>query len=95
MSRTRKQTLIIGLSVAAVLFGPGLFHLASLSWKQQCLERKQRELEAARRQLAAEHARLTSDPVYVEGLIRSTFKVAKPGELVVPLETNESSTKTR
>ena len=85
----KRKAWLIGLSVVVVCFGPGAFQLTRLSWKQHVLARKQRALEAARQQLATERERLTSDPVYVEGLIRSTFKVAKPGELVVPLDSNE------
>jgi len=85
----KRQAWLIGLSVVVVCFGPGAFHLTRLSWKQHVLARQQRELEAARRQLATERERLASDPIYVEGLIRSTFKVAKPGEYVVPLTPDE------
>ena len=76
--------------MAAVLFGPGLAHWAWLSWRERALERRLRELDALRQSLADEQQRLTGDPTYVEGVIRSTFKVAKPGEVVVPLESNSS-----
>ena len=82
----KRQTLLISLALAAALvFGPGLAHQLWLSWKQYKLDRELRNLQAAHQALVKEHERLTSDSVYVEGLIRSTFKVAKPGELVVPL----------
>ncbi len=50
------------------------------------MHRRLQQLEAFHRALTEEQQRLTSDPVYVEGLIRSTFKVAKPNELVIPKE---------
>jgi two-component sensor histidine kinase len=50
------------------------------------MHRRIQRLEAVHRELTDEQKRLTSDPVYVEGLIRSTFKVAKPNELIIPRE---------
>ena len=84
-----KQTAwIVGISALALAaFGPGLVHLAQLSWKQHVMDRRLDELEATHQQLLEEHRRLTTDPVYVEGLIRSTFKVAKSGEFVILPET--------
>ena len=43
------------------------------------------------KQLAQEQVRFQLDPTYVEGLIRSTFKFAQPGEYVIPLESRPSS----
>ena len=40
--------------------------------------------------LSRTHERLMTDDDYVEGLIRSTFKFARPGELVIPLEKSDS-----
>ncbi len=37
-----------------------------------------------------EQQQLMSNPIYVEGLIRSTFKVAQPDEYVVPLNDRSS-----
>ena len=54
-----------------------------------------RELKAQHERLSAEQARLASDPTYVEGLIRTTFKVAQPGEYVVPLEDPKKTSRTR
>ena len=82
-----KSRWIAGLSlVGLILFGPGLLQGTWLSVKQWRLERRLRELKAQHERLSAEQARLVSDPTYVEGLIRTTFKVAQPGEYVVPLD---------
>jgi len=88
----KRNVRLIGLIVVALLvFGPGIVSLLHMAWKRHVMDRKLRELETLHQELANERERLTSDPVYVEGLIRSTFKVAKPGELVVPLDSEEST----
>ena len=71
---------------ALVLFGPNLFRLARLSFEQRQLDRRLAELAVERDQLNQEQKRLQSDPTYVEGLIRSTFKVSGAGEYVIPLD---------
>jgi cell division protein FtsB len=60
--------------------------MARLSWEQRRLDRQLAQLKAAHAQLTAEETRLRTDPAYVEGLIRTTFKYAKPGEFVIPLD---------
>ncbi|MBI4003544.1 MAG: septum formation initiator family protein [Candidatus Omnitrophica bacterium] len=82
-------------ALALILFGPGAVWLIRMEFKQRRLDRQLAELKATREQLAAEEARLRSDPAYVEGLIRTTFKFAKPGELVIPLESSSSDDKAR
>ena len=84
----KARRLGLSLIVLAVLVGPGLCHLVCLSWWRHTLQRKQHALETAHQELARERERLTSDSTYVEGLIRATFKLAKPGELVVPLDSD-------
>lgn len=88
--RIRRRGLVVGL-VGAVLFGPGLYELARLSLRQRRLDRELARLSADHERLLRERTRLESDPAYVEGLIRATFKVAKPGEYVIPLEPSSSS----
>ncbi len=73
-------------AVGALAFGPGLVEQAQLAWKRHRMEARLRTLDRASHELTEEQRRLTSDPVYVEGLIRSTFKVAKPNEYVVPID---------
>ena len=88
-TRTR---CIVGLSLTALaLFGPGLYEWIRLSLEQRGLDRQLAELAARHEQLVQEQERLQSDPAYVEGLIRSTFKLAKPGEYVIPLDTTSQS----
>jgi hypothetical protein len=82
MKLTRRR-LVAGACVIVALFGPGVFQWLRLSWHERVLDRRLRALEATHQQLSDEQQRLASDPVYEEGLIRSTFKMAKPGELVV------------
>ena len=85
--RRKRRAWAAGIGVfAAAVFGPGLVQLARLSWQQHRLDRRLAQLSAKRERLAQEEQRLTTDPTYVEGLIRSTFKLAKPGELVIPLD---------
>ena len=72
--------------IGLLVFGPGMFHLARLSLMQRRLDRRLADLSAQHDRLTQEQARLQSDPTYLEGLIRSTFKVAKPGEVVIPVD---------
>ena len=91
--RTRWMVAVAGIGL--LVFVPGLIELIRLSMEQRRLDHRLAQLEAERTRLAKEQERLESDPAYVEGLIRSTFKVAKPGEVVVPLDSDEKSRKAR
>ena len=73
-----------------VVFGPGLYHLARAQWTEWRLDRTLASLATRHEQLVQERVQLTSDPLYVEGLIRSTFKVARPGELVIPRKVQQA-----
>ncbi|MBI3320983.1 MAG: septum formation initiator family protein, partial [Candidatus Omnitrophica bacterium] len=84
-SRRRRWALWLGL-MGLALFGPGLYEWVRLSLAQWRLDRRVAELEERHEALTQERQRLESDPSYVEGLIRSTFKVAAKGEIVIPLE---------
>ena len=82
----RAGTWWVAAGVAAgVVFGPGAVEWVALSMKQRRLARRVEALSIRPQQLQEERARLESDDAYVEGLIRSTFKVARRGEYVVPL----------
>ena len=83
----KRTAWLVGVGVGLIVFGPGLLAHLRLGWQRYQLDRSLRNLETTKQQLLDERERLTSDPVYVEGLIRSTFKVAKPGELVIPKDT--------
>ena len=83
--RRRRWAFWLGLTALA-LFGPGLYELARLSLAERRLDRRLAELAKRHDALAQERQRLESDPAYVEGLIRSTFKVVGKGELAIPLE---------
>ena len=86
-----RSTWLLGLSASgAIIFGPGLVQQTQLALRQRAVTRELKRLEAAHQALLEERRHLTSDPVYVEDLVRSTFKVAKPGELVVPLDDDGS-----
>ena len=88
----KRARWLIGLGLVGLfLFGPGLVALLRLSMKERQLDRRLRELQREEVRLRAERQRLESDPTYVEGLIRSTFKHAKPGEYVIPLDAAPSS----
>ena len=86
--RLRRWAGPCGLA-ALLLFGPGAFHLARLSVTQWRLDRRLAALQHRQEQLTQEQERLTNDPTYVEGLIRNTFKLAKPGEYVIDLQDAE------
>ena len=89
-ARTRAAAAMAGLAVLA-LFAPLLGHIASASLEEWRLDRRLAELRREHAQLTEERQRLQDDPTYVEGLIRSTFKLAKPGEIVIPLSSTGSS----
>ena len=84
--RSRRRWLLGFGAVLLVAVGPLLWQLLQLTWTRHAQQRRLQQLKAFHQQLTEERGRLTEDPVYVEGLIRSTFKVAKPGELVIPKE---------
>ena len=86
---------LIGVSVVGLLFGPGAVDLMRLTVQQRRLDRQLAQLQTTQEQLTAEEARLRSDPAYVEGLIRTTFKYAQPDELVIPLDAGASKGKAR
>ncbi|MBI4343680.1 MAG: septum formation initiator family protein [Candidatus Omnitrophica bacterium] len=88
---SRARWVVVVSSVAALLFGPGAAQQAWFSVKQWRLERRLHALQVRHAQLLAERQQLESDPAYVEGRIRATFKVAKPGEYIVPLEEAKTS----
>ncbi|MBI4598077.1 MAG: septum formation initiator family protein [Candidatus Omnitrophica bacterium] len=83
-------TFAIAVGLIALVFGPNTYHLIRLYWLEHRLDRRLAELSKQQEQLLAEQQRLASDPTYVEGLIRSTFKVAKEGEIVIPLNDEHS-----
>ena len=76
----------IGLVTAAVIFGPGLVQWGQLSWRERQLDWRLARLSAERERLTRQQERLETDPGYMEGLIRTTFKWAQDGELVIPLD---------
>ena len=78
------------IGIALLIFGPGLWQLAHLSLTEYQLDRRLARLARERQRLTDERQRLQHDPAYVEGLIRSTFKLAQPGEYVVPLDSSQS-----
>ena len=83
--RVRRWTTAV-LVTAAVIFGPGLVQWGQLCWRSRQLDRRLARLSAERERLTREQERLETDPGYVEGLIRTTFKWARDGELVIPLD---------
>ena len=96
MSHRSRRSWGLGMTLAgAVLFGPGLAALIRLSWEQRRLDRQLAALTTRQEQLATEQERLEQDDAYVEGLIRTTFKLAQPGEYVIPLTSSESNGKSR
>ena len=91
----RNPWIRVAAVIAILAFGPGLLHLLQISWQQHAADHRLHRLEATHRALVSEQEHLTNDPVYVEELARSTFKVAKPGELVVPIDSARPERRTR
>ncbi len=81
----RRWTFGVLIAVAAI-FGPGLAQWVRLSWRERQLDGRLVRLSAERERLTQEQQRLETDPSYVEGLIRTTFKWAQKDELVIPLD---------
>ncbi|MBI4342610.1 MAG: septum formation initiator family protein [Candidatus Omnitrophica bacterium] len=86
--RLRRKRQVQGAAVllGLAVFGPGAYQWGQLSLEQRRLDRQLAALTAEQERLTREQQRLESDAAYVEGLIRSTFKLSQPGELVVPLD---------
>lgn len=76
--------------MAALVFGPGAAQWVWLRRREHVLDQRLRVLEARHAELNAEQQRMASDPVYAEGVIRSTLKLSKPGELVVRVDDSSS-----
>ena len=90
----RRLRWAIGLGVAALaVFGQSLYEWVRLSARERQLDRQLTAVTAQHERLAQEQQRLQSDPAYVEGLIRSTFKLAQPGEYVIPIDSNQQSSR--
>ena len=69
--------------------------MARMMARQRKLDRRLAELASRKARLTEEQKRLETDPGYTEGLIRSTFKMSLPGELVVPLSKDASQSSKR
>ena len=83
----KRTRWFIGLGVlVTALVGPGIIDLARLTHQQHQLDRQLEALRLEHERLLAHRERLQTDPTYVEGLIRTTFKQARPGEYVVPID---------
>ena len=65
--------------------------MARMMARQRKLDHQLAELASRKESLTQEQKRLETDPGYMEGLIRSTFKMSQPGEYVIPLASNSSS----
>ena len=91
----RRSSLIATGVLLGFALGPVCLQWIHLQGVQWTLDRRLAQLTAQRAQLIQEQQRLQSDPAYVEGLIRSTFKVSQPGEYVVPLDAAPTRDKTR
>ena len=83
--RVRRWSCAAGLALA-VLFGPGMVEWGRLNWQTRRLDRRLAELDQERARLTETRKRLETDPGYVEGLIRTTFKWAQDGELVIRMD---------
>ena len=83
---TRTRWLVGVSLVGLVVFGPGTYAMIRLAIRQYQLDRRLSVLHEEHERLAALEQRLRNDPAYLEGLIRTTFKVSQPGEYVIPLE---------
>ena len=85
LAKRSARRWVAAAALGALIFLPGVVHLAQLSWRDSRLARRERALKADQAQLLKERDLLQSSPTHVEDLIRSTYKVAQPGELVVPM----------
>jgi cell division protein FtsB len=79
-----KRAVLGAVILAGTIFGPGAYEQVRLWHMRRQLDEKLAALDAEHTRLTQEQQKLESDPVYVEGLIRATFRVAQPGELVIP-----------
>ena len=92
MAQRTRWFLAVGI-LTAVLVGLGWLDSLRLSQQQRRLDAQLAALRAEQERLTAERERLETDPVYVEGLIRTTFKHARKDEYVIPLDRVEERTR--
>ena len=90
-----KQTrwIVPVVILTGLLWGPGIIQWAQLALRQSRLDQRLEALHREYDELLAERERLQTDATYVEGLIRTTFKQARKGELVIPLEPSRSTSR--
>jgi cell division protein FtsB len=93
MAKRTHWVIGVGVGSLLVILGPGTFELIRLRLQQSRLDRRLAQIQAEHERLTSLEQRLRTDPAYVEGLIRSTFKVSQPGEYVIPLENGDASKK--
>ncbi len=90
----KRARWVIGISLGGLaVFGPGLYEWIRLSLQQRQLDQRLTELTREHERLTALEQQLRNDPTYVEGLIRTTFKVSQPGEIIIPLDGSSPSRK--
>jgi len=80
----KRPPILLGLILAGVIFGRDGLALLRLSLEQRTLDQRLAQVESQRVELTAVEEKLKNNPIYVENLIRSTFKFSAPGELVIP-----------
>ncbi len=85
----RHAPIVAALLLVGLAFGRDAVAWVSLTQQRQALDRQLEQIASERAHLAKLEDKFKNNPVYVEDLIRSTFKVAAPGEIVIPLSSSK------
>lgn len=82
--RINKRMILITIIVAILIccFAPGFIKLKRLHTRKTELLNKVEELKGSNLQLEQEAERLTSDPIYIERMIRQKLGLSGEGETI-------------
>ncbi len=89
-----EKKTIVAFAILIILvwiFAPGFFKFKELSQKNKELERKIQELKISNTGLIEETERLQHDLVYIEKVARERLSVAKEGEIIYKILSEEES----
>lgn len=73
------------LMLCAVVFLPDAWHAWQLRNTRVEVDQRLESMDSEFKKYQEQKHRLLSDETYIEGLVRSTFKLARPDEVVIPI----------
>jgi len=78
---SKKNSLLLGIFIALIIFLPGYSKLQKLRDKNRLLNNKIETLNKENKELAHQIERLEADPFYIEKKARDKMGIGKSGEI--------------